>query len=110
MKIYHYLSSSGKDLIEEYLNKQNKRVKDEIIAFIKEFQIERIFRKPPYSKKIHCDIFELRIKVGDHYRILYAFFYKDSVILLHIFKKKTNKIPKKELDLALRRLKDYVYS
>lgn len=110
IEIYHYLSSSGRDLIEAYLDKLDLATKDEILIFLKGFKQNSIFRQPPYSKKITKDIFEIRIKVHDHYRILYAFVYKDSIILLNIFKKKTNKTPKKELDLALKRFKQYVKS
>lgn len=54
---------------------------------------------PPYSKKITKSIFELRTSGRNPIRILYCHKYT-SYVLLHIFKKKTNKLPPKELKLA----------
>ena len=58
----------------------------------------------PYAKHIEDKIWELRIQNN---RILY--FLKDKTfILLHGFKKKTNKLPKKEKNIATIRMKDYL--
>ena len=53
----------------------------------------------PYSKRITRCISELRTGGKNPIRILYGR-KKDMFILLHAFKKKTNKLPVKELKLA----------
>lgn len=53
----------------------------------------------PHSKKVSRQLYELRIRGQIEIRIFYAFQQK-SVILLHIFQKKTQKIPPRELDTA----------
>lgn len=58
----------------------------------------------PYSKSLHEKLFELRITGSKQIRVLYCF-NKDTIYLLNIFMKKVNKIPKKEIDLAIKRLK-----
>ncbi|HEX9722644.1 MAG TPA: type II toxin-antitoxin system RelE/ParE family toxin [Candidatus Paceibacterota bacterium] len=58
----------------------------------------------PHSRKVRDDIFELRIRGIQEVRIFYVF-HKDSIIFLHAFMKKSQKIPKKELELALQRAK-----
>ncbi|MBU1046258.1 type II toxin-antitoxin system RelE/ParE family toxin [Patescibacteria group bacterium] len=58
----------------------------------------------PHSKKIDKNLFELRIYGQQKIRIFYAF-YKEDIFLLHIFVKKTNKIPLNELKLANSKLK-----
>jgi len=57
----------------------------------------------PHSKKIATDLYELRIRGRQEARIFYALVKKD-IYLLHAFKKKTRKTPKKELDTAIKRL------
>ena len=57
----------------------------------------------PHSKMVWRGIFELRINGGQNVRIFYAFS-KNKAILLHGFIKKTSKIPKKEIDTAIKRL------
>ena len=53
----------------------------------------------PHSKKIAKGLFELRIRGEEEARIIYTF-HKSSIVLLHGFKKKSQKIPKRELNVA----------
>lgn len=55
----------------------------------------------PHSKKVEEHIFELRIRGSQEVRIFYTF-YRGSAILLHGFVKKTQKIPHKELVIAMK--------
>lgn len=58
----------------------------------------------PHSKKITRNLFELRVRSQQEVRIFYS--YKNSqVILLHGFIKQSQKLPKKEINLAIQRLK-----
>ncbi|MEK7219100.1 MAG: type II toxin-antitoxin system RelE/ParE family toxin [Patescibacteria group bacterium] len=56
----------------------------------------------PYSKSLGGGLFELRISGKISIRIIYCF-HQNYAILLNAFIKKSDKIPKKELDLAKRR-------
>lgn len=58
----------------------------------------------PYSKSLHGGLFELRVTSNKQVRVIYCF-HKGKVYLLHAFIKKTNKIPKKEIELAMKRFK-----
>lgn len=61
----------------------------------------------PQAKKINKDLFEMRVKLQGEYRGFYAYIDKFDIIVLHFFRKKTQKTPIKDLDLAQRRLKQY---
>jgi len=55
----------------------------------------------PYTSHVDGKIRELRIDFGrNRYRILYFIFVKRNIILLHVFRKNTAKIPGKELRIA----------
>lgn len=56
----------------------------------------------PHSKMVSRGIFELRISGSQNIRIFYVF-YKNKAVLLHGFIKKTPKIPKKEISIAIKR-------
>ena len=103
IKILYYRSDSGRELIKEYIRSLEVKAKAEILSFLNKFENDEKYRKGPYCKKINKDIFEIRIKTKDYYRILYSYISGDLVILLHIFKKKSNKIPLKELKLVIKR-------
>jgi len=58
----------------------------------------------PYSKKITENLFELRTRGHQEVRLLYCF-YKRQAVILHIFVKKSSKIPLKEIKTAQERYK-----
>ena len=62
-----------------------------------------IYLGPPKLKKITKDIYELRIVRKISIRILISFF-NNEIFILHAFIKKSQKIPKKELEKAIHRL------
>ena len=65
--------------------------------------------KQPYSKHLEDGIFELRVKFSsDITRTLYFFAKGKRIILTNGFVKKTQKTPKKEIDLAKKRRVDYL--
>ena len=59
---------------------------------------------PPHTKKISDRLFELRIPGKQEVRIFYTS-YKSQLFLLHGFIKKSRKIPKKEIQVTLQKLK-----
>ena len=59
----------------------------------------------PHSKKVSTNLFELRIRGRQEVRIFYTF-QKRNVIILHGFVKKSQRIPRREIEQAKRRLRD----
>ncbi len=63
---------------------------------------------PHVRKIINSELWELRIRFGTNiFRILFKEL-DNGYLLLHIFQKKTNKTPKKEIGVALKRLGKYL--
>lgn len=60
--------------------------------------------RPPRSKKISKGVYELRIVSDLSVRIFYTF-HKNEIWILHAFVKKSQKIPPKELQTAINRLR-----
>ncbi len=58
----------------------------------------------PHSKKIYARLWELRIRGKQEVRILYTF-RPLEIVLLHGFLKKTNRIAKREIRVALAKLR-----
>src|SRR3989344_6157943 len=61
----------------------------------------------PSARKVSKNIFEIRIKLQGEYRGFYAYVGKLDIVILHFFRKKTQKTPIKDLEVAKRRLKQY---
>ncbi len=60
--------------------------------------------RPPRSKKVAKNIYELRVLTNLSIRIFYTF-HRENIWILHAFIKKSQKIPLKELETAIHRLK-----
>lgn len=58
----------------------------------------------PQSKKVRSNLFELRIRGQQEVRIFYTF-KNGGAILLYGFIKKSQKIPKLELDYAIKKMR-----
>lgn len=61
----------------------------------------------PDARKISKDLFEIRVKLQGQYRGFYAYVQQDYIIILHIFHKKTQKTPFRNIETAERRLIKY---
>lgn len=57
----------------------------------------------PHSRKITADFYELRTSGQVAVRLLYIF-RGNEVVIIHGFIKKTQKMPQRELDIAVRKL------
>lgn len=61
----------------------------------------------PHTRSMGNNLFELRIKAEEGIaRVFYCLKLKNEIMVLHSFIKKTQEIPKKELALARKRLKE----
>ena len=110
-KVYFYKNKNGKSPVLDYLreliekNDKDSRIKaNKILTYIDYLEKHGTQAKEPYAKYLSGDIWELR-PLKD--RILYAAQSDKGFILLHIFRKSTQKTPKREVEKAKRNLTDY---
>lgn len=107
-----YTDIKGKSEIIDYINsikdvtsKENKQILKKIYTYIDLLEEYGLALGEPYIKKIDNHIWELRpLKI----RILFTDYFDNKFILLSIFKKKTRKTPKKEVEKAKRLLNGYI--
>ncbi len=109
-KIYFYKTSSGKEIIADFINSFSNKIADKIrsdIRLLKQYglfllstsKIKRIIGSP--------NLYELRIKTSVQIRLLFIFVTPNIFLIVHGFVKKTNKTPSKEINLALGRIKEF---
>lgn len=100
-----YETARGEKVISIFLKSLPAKTQARFVFLAKELTSRGPILGMPYSKKIANHLYELRIKGSDQVRLLYS--YRHSMIyLLHGFKKKTEKIPIKELKIGIKRLKE----
>ncbi|TGL80876.1 type II toxin-antitoxin system RelE/ParE family toxin [Leptospira yasudae] len=104
-KVYYYSESEDEESeIETFINSKDERNQAKILAWIEKLEELGPNLPRPYADILKDGIHELRIKLsGDQVRILYFFCYKDYVILTNHFIKRSDKVPKSEIDKAVKR-------
>ena len=93
-----------KNYFQEFFDKQNKKVKAKIVWTLD--LIEGLQRVPEtYLKHIENTegLYEIRVQLGsDIFRIFCFFDQGQLIVLVNGFQKKTQKTPKKEIEMALK--------
>jgi phage-related protein len=109
-KVITYTKENGESPVSEFLNKLSIKHRAKAIWEIELLVELGMNLREPYTKAIkdHNGLWELRIKfASDISRIFYFMPIGDTFILLHGFIKKTNKIPKNEIEKAVQYMDDY---
>jgi len=108
-EVKFYKLPSGRSPIEEFLDslssKEAKKV-TWVLSLIEELE----YVPSKYYKKLTNTngIIEVRIQVGNnHFRLLGFEFEDKFVVLTNGFRKKDQKVPKSEIELAQKRKKEY---
>jgi phage-related protein len=107
-RIDYYESPSGSKPVEEFINRLEEKAQTKIVRTLELLEEFGIRLGLPHTKKlIGTARWELRILGSDNLRIFYIAKEQKSFLLLHGFKKKTQKTEKQEIKLALNRLSEY---
>ena len=102
LQVFFYKSISGKEPVREWLKNLKKDDRRIIGTDIKTVQ----FGWPlgmPLIKKIDKNIWEIRSNLDDRIARVIFTICEDSIMLLHGFIKKTQKIPASDLSMAKKR-------
>ena len=111
-QIRFYRKKNGESPVEDYIRKlASQKGKDsrinlgKIRDYIKVLQEHGTRAGEPFVKKVDDkdDIWELR-PLGN--RIFFVAWINETFVLLHVFQKKTQKTPPRQIDQARRELKD----
>ncbi|MCA0423166.1 MAG: type II toxin-antitoxin system RelE/ParE family toxin [Proteobacteria bacterium] len=76
-----------------------------IVGLIEGYGLERV--REPYVKHLEGPVWEMRMKGRDGIaRAAYVTATGKRVVVVHVFAKKTQKTPRREIEIALRRAKE----
>lgn len=102
-KVVFFESRRGEKPVEKSFYKQQLKAQGKILHL---FELLRAYGSQlgmPHTKQLGLGIYELRVRGKEELRILYGFKQK-TIYLLHAFKKQTQKTPRKEIEIAQKRL------
>lgn len=107
-KIDYYESPGGNIPVYDFIERLSPIAKSKVsntLDLLTEYGIK--LGLPHIKKVLGTELWELRILGGDSIRIFYITASGRTFLLLHGFIKKSQKAPKKEIKIALSRLKEY---
>lgn len=107
-KAVYYQDARGRNPVEEFIEKFDDKTKGKILSRI-EYLVEHWHEiRRPYADKIEGALYELRVDFAwNNVRVIYAYALKDYIILLHGFRKKTDRIRQSDKTIARNRLADF---
>ena len=106
-EVIFYKDEKGHSPVNEYLSSLPKKQQDKVIAYVDRLAQFGFNLKRPTADSLGggLGLYELR---PDRNRILYCFHRRTQIILLHAFLKRTDDIPQREIEIALKRKADYL--
>jgi len=106
---FFYETVEGKRPVENFIKSLETTTQDKFLY--KKELLEQFgpSLRHPHTDSIGNGIFELRFKGPEgQARVLFFFFCKKQIILLHGFVKKTRKTPLREIKTAKKRMREYL--
>ena len=107
-KPIYYEDIKGRKPVKNFINKLDSRLKGKILAHIEHLGKYWHELRRPAVDKLEGELYELRIQLAKNkVRIIYAYMFKNYIVLLHSFIKKTAKVPENDKLRAKKRMIDF---
>lgn len=104
-----YTSERGDSPVDDFLDALDKKSRAKVAAHLSLLEEQGPNLKRPYADVVRGKIRELRIhQSSNQYRILFFFQARDQIVLVHAFSKKTQQLKEKGIELAERRMEDWI--
>lgn len=107
--VEYYRNSKGKEPVAEFIDTLSNETQAKVFRTMKLLKDYGVLLKEPYTKHIRGKIRELRIRDSEGaIRIFYFTFIGRRIVLLHGFIKKTEKTPLRQIEIAEKRMNDFI--
>jgi|GEM_PF-71608 len=108
-KIEFYKDKEGQEPVIDFLDSLFPPARAKAVKLFNMLVEYGVLLKEPYTKQIKGKIRELRIKDSQGaIRVLYFTYTGRRFVLLHGFIKKTDKTPEREIEIAEKRMNDFI--
>ena len=109
-KIYFYKTSSGKEIITNFIDSFSNKIVLKIksdIRLLQEYGLSLLSTSKVKKFGSLSNFYELRIKTNIQIRLFFAFVSPNTFLIVQGFIKKTQKTPINEIRTAVNRLKEF---
>jgi phage-related protein len=103
--IEYYVDDGGSSPVGEFMRALDNKTFRRFEWSLEQLRVRNVQAREPLVRHVEGKIWELREESSTNiYRLLYFIYTGRRIVLLHGFAKKTQKLPRRELDAALRRM------
>ena len=103
-EVLYFVEEKEKVPVQAYIKRLPERERAKVYAYLKHLSEVGFQMRRPFADYLGAKTGLYELRPGRH-RIFYFFMIKNKAILLHVFLKKTDEIPEREIDIALARKK-----
>ncbi|MCX5818403.1 MAG: type II toxin-antitoxin system RelE/ParE family toxin [Deltaproteobacteria bacterium] len=104
-----YTTERGDSPLDDFLDGLGIKARAKVAAYLSLLEEQGPNLKRPYADIVRGKIRELRIHYSSNqYRILYFFQMPDQIVLVHAFSKKTQQLKSRDIELAEKRMEDWM--
>lgn len=108
-KLIFYTAERGDSPLDDFLDRLDKKSRAKVAAYLSLLEEQGPNLKRPYADIVKGKIRELKVYYSSNqFRILYFFQMFDQIVLVHALSKKTPKLKKQDIDLAEKRMEDWM--
>lgn len=104
----YFRESSGRSPIEDFFDELAQDEQVDLAVAVDMLRSHGIALGRPWVAPLGEGLWELRVRTRRQIRILYFLHTSRTFVFLHAFVKKTREVPRSEIRIATRRMKEYL--
>ena len=106
-KVRFYIARNGRSPIKDFIDSAQKSLRAKVTKQINTLQQFDLTVENPYLRKVSgTPLWESRILGKDSTRIICVTVVNKEIVIIHIFRKKDNKMSSRDLKISLKRYKE----
>ena len=106
--IVFYTDARGNEPVREFLESLDRKTQARFDWSVKQLQVRNVQAREPLVRHLEGKLWELREESQTNiYRLIYFFFTGRRIVFVHGFQKKTQKTPRREIEIAQQRLEEF---
>ncbi len=107
--VVFYTEDDGTSPVQEFLRSLDTKTQVRFVWSIEQLRVRNVMAREPLVRHLEDKLWELREESSTNiYRLIYFFFSGQHIVSLHGFQKKTQKTPRREIEIASKRLDNFM--
>ncbi|MDQ6905759.1 MAG: type II toxin-antitoxin system RelE/ParE family toxin [Chloroflexota bacterium] len=104
-----FVEENGRRPIQDFLSSLDGKTQTRFVWSIEQLRVRNTRAREPLVRNLEGRLWELREESNTNiYRLMYFFFTGRRIVFVHAFQKKTQKTPRREIDIALDRMQQFI--